>query len=94
MGERVQSKNGNQSHHMEINIFNKSGTIEAKRICHEAKTSGAKLRGAPLVKSERHGGKSGKDEGQTRPETGRECSGLVRAGTRSQSETAGAGCRS
>jgi hypothetical protein len=36
MGEQAQSKNGNQSHHTEINIFNESGTIAEKRICHEA----------------------------------------------------------
>ncbi|MBB3568986.1 hypothetical protein [Rhizobium sp. BK491] len=50
MGEQVQSKNGNQSHHMEINIFKESGTIAAKRICHEAQAGRAELRGVRSVK--------------------------------------------
>jgi hypothetical protein len=39
--------NGNQSHSVEINIFKKTGTIAAKRICREATAGCVKLRGAP-----------------------------------------------
>jgi hypothetical protein len=76
---------------MEINIFNESGTIAAKRICHEGQAGRAKLCGMRLVQSERHGGKSGKNEGQAGPETGRERGGFIRPSARSQSETLGVG---